>query len=83
MSQEIKDKIINIVNSHPGITNGELVIRIFPFLSISGLLDTSNNLIELLQELINNREIVELEYILPTSNERKSIYFPKGTMFGL
>lgn len=36
-----------------------------------------------LEELVKDNEIVELEYILPQLDYRiKSMYFPKGTIFG-
>jgi len=76
---EIKDIISRVINSHQGINGVELVIEVMYQASVTPfpIEEYENALIELVTE----KEIVEVEYTLPTMDYRvKSWYLPKGTM---
>jgi len=76
----IKDTILQIVNEKQGIKAVELVLKVMDIVNPARFNLEEYN--EGLTQLIHNREIIELEYILPNMENRvKSIYFPKGTIF--
>lgn len=75
----IKELILKTVNEHQGIKAVELVVEVsqqsadFPF--------DMNQYENSLMELINDNEIVEIEYTLPSMDYRvKSLYLPKDTV---
>lgn len=76
---KIKTLINNAIQECYGIKATELVSVVLPkCISIASLPDI--DLIELVGEMVANKEIVELEVILPSCNYRvKSMYFPAGT----
>ena len=74
----IRTVILNIVNSHSGINSVNLVLEI-----MSLIITDRIDYISEIEKLVKEKEIVELEYIVPQLNYRiKSIYFPKGTLIG-
>ena len=73
-----KEAILTSVNTRQGITAVELVLNCMSFIGPSQFEEVEYTF--QLAELVSNKEIVELEYILPQMDYRiKSIYFPKGT----
>lgn len=75
----MKEIITNIVNSSQGIKAVELVLKVMEEINPVKFDEKEYN--KCLTELINNKEIVEIEYILHQMDYRiKSIYFPKGTI---
>lgn len=77
----VREIILSVVNSKQGVKAVTLVLDV---LSNTGF-TISNTEYELeLNKLVQEGEIIELEYILPEMNYRiKSIYFPKETKFQL
>ena len=76
----LREAIIDTINAHQGIKGVYLVIKVMEV--INPVQFSHNDYQEELKILINEKEIVELEYTLPTIAYRiKSIYFPKGTIF--
>ena len=74
----IREAILSAVDTHQGLKGVDLVVKVM------GLINpTTVDHVEFqhqLQILVNNRELVELNYELPKMDYRmKSIYFPKGT----
>lgn len=75
----MQTKIIEIIESNPGIKSVELVAKIAT--EIKDEIPNGKSISEILDELVENKSIIEVEYILPNINYRiKSIYFPKGTV---
>ncbi len=75
----IKDLVSKTVNEHQGIKATELVVLVvqqcseFPF--------KHEEFENAVSELVEEGEIVELEYTLPSMDYRvKSYYLPKGTV---
>lgn len=75
----MREIILRLVNSHQGMKNVELV------LNVMGVIGPSVFDLHLFHEelnaLVQEGEIIELEYVLPgmLNHMVKSIYFPKGT----
>lgn len=76
----LREAILISVNSHQGVKGVDLVLNV---MGIIGPFKVNHEeLVSELAQLVLNKEIVELEYILPQMDYRiKSIYFPKGTTF--
>lgn len=73
----VKELIVQKINDHQGIKATELVVNI---ISEFGEIE-SNDYDNALAELINDKEIIEVEYTLPSMDYRvKSLYFPKETV---
>lgn len=80
MAEQIKQIIKNIVNLRPGIGNVQLVLDVMTVVNPVCLFE--NQYQEELKSLIENKEILEIEYIRPNMDYRiKSVYFPAGTKF--
>jgi len=74
----LKQAIINIVLNKQGCKATELPVEIA--VEHPELLSQLDNVIEVLDELVEEGNLVEVEYVLPNMNYRiKSVYFPKGT----
>lgn len=77
---KLKEAILRIVESHPGINSVKLVTDVAGIINPAEVDAEIYNAI--LNKLIKDKDILELEYILPDMSYRlKSIYFPKGTEF--
>lgn len=76
---KIKTLISNAIQECYGIKATELISVVLPkCITIASLPDV--NLIALINEMVSDKEIVELEVILPSCSYRvKSMYFPAGT----
>lgn len=79
MHRDAKSKIIRIIEASQGLKAVELACK--PEIAA---LSAEIDLVELLEELVENKEIVELVYVLPESNFnhgylRKTFYLPKNT----
>jgi len=73
-----KEKITQAVNNHPGIKGMELVLTLFS--SSEDAVRLGETFESLIEELVQNGDLIELEYVVPTMDYRcKSLYFPKGT----
>lgn len=73
--------ILNMVNVHQGIKGVDLALKVMG--EINPVIFNIEEYWITLDSLIQSKEIMEVEYILPQLNYRvKSIYFPKGTTFG-
>ena len=72
----LNEAIINVVESFPGIKSTELIVKLGDM-----IVDYSiDQISDVLNELTTSKDIVEVEYVLPTMPYRiKSLYFPKGT----
>ncbi len=76
----IKELIKKTVNQNPGIKGVNLVLDVT--VSLSKEVDEweEDAYFEALEDLVSQKEIIEVEYVLPgLGNKIKSIYFPKGT----
>lgn len=75
---KLDEVITNLVNNHQGIRATELVLAT---MSVMGPVNfTHDEYSTAVESLVQAKEIVELEYILPQMDYRvKSIYFPKNT----
>jgi len=79
MANTIKDKAIELVNEKPGIKMVKLVLELTEY-NFKNKLDA--DVLSTIEKLIEDGEIVELEYILLSMEYRcKSLLFPKGTRF--
>lgn len=78
----IKDIIIETVSSHQGIKATELVVEVMQQIDIpTRQVFERDEYDKSLVELIENGEIIEVEYTLPHMDYRvKSLYFPKDTV---
>ena len=76
---KIKTLIRNAIQESYGIKATELISAVLPkCIAIASLPDV--DLVSLINEMVTDKEIVELEVILPSCNYRvKSMYFPAGT----
>ncbi len=71
--------ILDKVNNSTGIKAVELVVAVQTEVKSEFQHD---EYVKTIEELVSSKEIVELDYILPSMNYRvKSLYFPKGTVF--
>jgi hypothetical protein len=76
----IKDLIKKTVNENQGIKATELAVSVTTALLEEKQEWTQDQFFKALEELVHEREIVEVSYVLPTMDYKvKSIYFPKGT----
>lgn len=76
--EDIRKAILDIVRNSNGIKNVDLALKVLersiPYLFESHLYG------DCIQELVDEGEIMEIEYVLPHMDYRtKSMYFPKGT----
>ena len=71
---QIKEAILKAVAGYPGIKGTELICA-------DGVVrGVGVDVVALLNLMVFNRELVEVEYVLPDSNYRiRSLYFPKDT----
>lgn len=77
----LRDAILATVNSHQGVKGVELVLNTMGL--ASKLFDDREYMLEL-SRLLDEGEIIEVEYSLPQMDYRiKSLYFPKGTQFNV
>jgi hypothetical protein len=75
-----QDVITYLVNNKPAIKGTELVTEIITTLFENGLNDDTSDPVNILNQMVKDKEIVEVEYVLPNMEYRvKSLYFPKGT----
>lgn len=75
-SQEAKQRLVNIITEKQGMKAVELA----GLAALSFSCDES--VVLLLDELVREKSIVEVEYVLPNMSYRiKSMFFPKGTVF--
>jgi hypothetical protein len=74
-----REIIFSTVNNYPGITSAKLS------LCVMGIINpcrwNSGDYTEALDGLVVDRELIEVNYILPNC-ALNSIYFPKGTRIG-
>lgn len=71
----VKDAIRKVVSEHTGIKAVELVMEVSRQVASMDSYETE------LQQLIDDGEVIEVEYTLPHMDYRvKSIYFPKDTV---
>ena len=76
----IKDLIKKTVNENQGIKATELAISVTTVLFEEKQEWTLDQFFKAMEELAHEKEIVEVNYVLPTMDYKvKSIYFPKGT----
>ncbi len=76
----MKELIKKIVNENPGINGVKLATSVLESFYKEKRDWTQDDYFKNLEELISQKEIVEIEYVLPElENMVKSIYFPKGT----
>jgi hypothetical protein len=74
----LREAILTTVNSHQGIKGVELVLNVMGMVG-PVMFDDREYMLEL-SRLLDEGEIIEIEYALPTMEYRlKSLYFPKGT----
>lgn len=79
---EIKQEIVNIVNEHGPIKGISLVekITLFDWKRVKNQDLAIIDPIPLIEKLCIEGKIMDVEYTLPTSENRiKSMYFPAGT----
>lgn len=76
----LRKTILNCVNSAQGLKGVELVLKVMATYGPNPTRLNNNQYNLELERLVEEKEIVEIEYILPSIDYRiKSIYFPKGT----
>jgi predicted DNA-binding transcriptional regulator YafY len=74
---DVKEAIVKVVEEHQGLKATELVVKIFDYVTPS----ESSKVLDAIQELVENGELVEIEYTLPKMAYRtKSFLLPKGTV---
>jgi len=74
----IQETIIKIVNESPAIKGVDLVVEVMQEIPISERQNA--DVPGEIEKLVKLGKIIEIEYILPTENDRiKTIYFPLGT----
>ena len=71
---EVKKELIIKIGVLQGAKSGILISELD-----CEILKNSEDLILIIEELVQEKEIVEVEYCLPNSQRLKSFYLPKGT----
>lgn len=81
MSKLTKERIKQIIVQYIDSTTGtKAVVLVTNLMAIDEVRGSDFDILPLIDELVTERRILELEYVLPDSNYRiRSIYFPKGT----
>lgn len=75
--EHLPETIIRIVNNNQGLKGTELVLKLMS----ADLNIEATTLLKAIDEVVQDGEIIEVEYTLPMMNYRvKSMYFPKGTV---
>ena len=75
----MRDAILKVVSSSQGIKNVDLALKVLTELLPSSEFK-AEQVMEELEKLVNEGEVIEIEYVLPEMNYRiKSFYLPKGT----
>ena len=75
-----RDVVLEVVNNSTGKKSVSLVLDVMKIMGPVRV--DANDLHQAIEKLVQEDEIVELEYTLPSMDYRvKSIYFPKGTVF--
>jgi len=78
--EHLPETIIRIVNNNQGLKGTELVLKLMS----ADLNIEATTLLKAIDEVVQDGEIIEVEYTLPTMNSMnyrvKSMYFPKGTV---
>lgn len=78
----MREVTLEIIKNSTGIKSVELALKVMAEIGPSKF-DTDKFQLTLAQ-LVNGREIIEVEYVLPNVSYRtKAIYFPKGTRLGI
>ncbi len=73
---EIENKILDIVTASQGLKGVDLTLRVMS----NDLQVTSNELFDIIFDLIEKGDLVEIEYELPSMGYRtKSFILPRGT----
>lgn len=73
--QEAKQAIVDCITDVQGCKATELICN-----ERLASVVTQFNMVELLQELVNEKQIIEVAYVLPSMSYReKSFYLPSGT----
>lgn len=81
----LKDIIAHVVNNAQGLKGVDVAVEVVKQEVETSCVDIDGiSIIEALEQLVKEKEIVEIEYILPAMpNTLKSFYLPKGTqLFG-
>lgn len=84
-AQEVKDLMCQLVYDSLGMKATELVTKLAISLSESkSTINEDIDVIALLKEIVDSRELVEVEYVLPNMEHRiKSFLLPKGSSVAL
>lgn len=76
-NDQLKQELCDIINEEGPIKMTELIVRIAKELVRDINIE---QIFVALDDLVREKEVVEVEYVLPAMNYRtKSMYFPKGT----
>ena len=70
-----QQNLIDLVQDNPGIQAVELITKLT-------IQNNETNILQLLRQAVNEKKIIELEYIVP-NGRIKSRYFPANTVIRL
>lgn len=81
VNDKVKKILINLVDENPGVKATTLITKATAkYYEEKEEGDTPSDVLESLNFLVDQKQLVEIEYVLPTMSYRvKSLYFPKGT----
>jgi len=71
----IEDLIIDLINLNYGLKGAELSLKVMA----KDLTMTNNEILDTIFTMIEQGDLVEVEYILPGNHTSKSFVLPKGT----
>lgn len=85
--EQVRNLILNVVNESPGVQGIELVVKCHKRRALvdddpysDENIDDTIDIIDEIDELVNDGNLVEIEYTLTSMSYRtKMVYFPKGT----
>lgn len=81
MNEDIRGITLRLVNESTGIKAVELLVQVVRFCVNNKIRQPESlEFAHLLEDMVFTKEIVEVEYIIPSVDYKvKSIFFPKGT----
>lgn len=74
---EMKQHILNVINSNSGIKEVQLAMRVMQYIDPSRFSDASFH--HELTLLVAKNDVMMIEYTLPSISGMKRFYLPKGT----
>jgi hypothetical protein len=77
--QIVEDLVNNLIHVNFGLKGSELVLKIMS----KDLNITNNQVMDVIFDMVEDGDLVEVEYILPNHHTSKSFVLPKGTRINI